>query len=385
MNTSESGERVTKGTLLIVDDIPDNIMLLFKFLNRAGFRVLAARDGEQALDIARQAGPDLILLDIMMPGMDGYEVCRQLKDDSRTHDIPVMFMTALTDMQDKLKGFELGAADYIAKPVERAEVLARVSVHVRLSQLQRELQEKNRELKDKNEILENMSLQLSERNTALQREIEDKRRTEETLREEIQKKLEAEQALQTANQELKRLANLDGLTKIANRRRFDEYFQQEWSRMSRERYSLCLVLCDIDHFKAYNDNYGHQAGDECLQKIAEVLTSSARRPADLVARYGGEEFALILPNTDADGALAVATQVRRELYILRLPHEHSPAATYVTLSMGVACTVPENHHTPQAFLAAADRALYRAKWEGRNRIIVSENPFPETNPADAGL
>ena len=172
--------------------------------------------------------------------------------------------------------------------------------------------------------------------------------------------------LEAANQELQRLASIDGLTQVANRRRFDEYLHEEWRRLAREQSPLSLILCDIDYFKLYNDNYGHLAGDFCLQQVAAVLRQCVRRPPDLVARYGGEEFALILPNTDARGAAFVAETVRQRVRGLRIPHAKSPVSQYVTLSLGVASTIPRLYASSQKLIGAADEALYQAKAEGRD-------------------
>lgn len=177
------------------------------------------------------------------------------------------------------------------------------------------------------------------------------------------------QQLEAANQELQRLATLDGLTQVANRRRFDEYLEQEWRRLARERLPLSLIMCDVDFFKLYNDTYGHQAGDECLKQIAATLQRSAKRPADLVARYGGEEFAIVLPNTSQAGALFVAESIRKAIKSLRLAHARSSANPYVTLSLGVASTIPSLDSTCKALVAAADTALYQAKATGRDRVM----------------
>jgi len=182
-----------------------------------------------------------------------------------------------------------------------------------------------------------------------------------------------ETALQHANEALERLAAIDCLTQLANRRRFDESLLREWRRMSRERSPLALIICDIDHFKRYNDTFGHQQGDDCLRAVAKAIGGSARRPADLAARYGGEEFALILPNTPAEGALHLAETIRSAVSSLEIPHPHSSASAFVTLSLGVACIVPSPDTDPTGLLSAADRALYAAKEQGRNRV-VSHHP-----------
>jgi diguanylate cyclase (GGDEF)-like protein len=188
------------------------------------------------------------------------------------------------------------------------------------------------------------------------------------LQQEVQRRAAAETALQSANQELQRLAFLDGLTQIANRRQFDLRLEQEWRRMKRERLSLALILCDVDYFKSYNDTYGHQMGDDCLRSIAHVIDQGARRPSDLVARYGGEEFAILLSNTDLAGAIEVANSIKNQIQQLQLPHQESPVSLCVTASFGVAAVSPSEEGTPEELIAQADRALYRAKEEGRDRV-----------------
>jgi diguanylate cyclase (GGDEF)-like protein len=175
------------------------------------------------------------------------------------------------------------------------------------------------------------------------------------------------QDLEQANLELKRLATSDGLTHVANRRHFDEHLQQEWQRMMREQLPLSLILCDIDFFKAYNDTYGHQVGDDCLRQVATVIQKAAKRSVDLAARYGGEEFAVILPNTDLEGAEQVATSIRDSIQNLGVAHDSSKISEFVTVSIGVSCTIPNQIVAPEMLIAAADRALYQAKAEGRDR------------------
>ena len=176
--------------------------------------------------------------------------------------------------------------------------------------------------------------------------------------------------LQAANQELNRLARLDGLTQVANRRYFDEYLEREWRRLSREKLPLALILCDIDYFKTYNDTYGHQGGDECLQKVAKAIRRSLKRPADFVARYGGEEFAIVLPNTKAEGALTVAEEIRSLLAEMRIIHAKSEVSQYVTLSLGVSVMVPTLNSSPEKLIYTADRGLYEAKYSGRDRAVL---------------
>ncbi|EIJ44185.1 diguanylate cyclase (GGDEF) domain-containing protein [Beggiatoa alba B18LD] len=190
------------------------------------------------------------------------------------------------------------------------------------------------------------------------------------LAQEIQERRKAEAELAKANQELQRLASLDGLTQLANRRRFDEYLDQEWRRATRDNSPLSLILCDVDYFKPYNDNYGHQAGDECLQQVAKAMSQAVKRPADLVARYGGEEFAVILPNTDTEGAKTVAVNIADAVKALQLPHRASQVQPFVTLSIGIANVYPNRHLSMLLLIKTADEALYQAKETGRNRIVI---------------
>lgn len=323
--------------ILIVDDTPENLTVLRQMLTEHGYRVRPALSGDIALKAVQADIPSLILLDIMMPGMDGFEVCRKLKSEAGTRDIPVLFISALNEMEDKVKGFQVGGVDYITKPFNTGEVLARVKTHLTLRNMQIKIQEQNKRLLD---------------------EIEERKR--------------AENALEVANGELERLASVDGLTRIANRRQYDSYLLREWKRMAREQAPIAFILCDIDYFKLYNDAYGHMAGDKCLQQVAQGIRRAVKRPADLVARYGGEEFAVILTNTDIDGAVKVAEDVRKEIGNLKMPHVQSEVGRYVSLSMGVGSTVPGRSDGPEAFVNDVDQVLYQAKEAGRDRIAASK-------------
>lgn len=297
-----------KPTLLVVDDEPTNIQALGNLL-KDEYRIRVANNGEKALALAAEDAPgrpDLILLDIQMPGIDGYEVCRRLKEDPRTSDIAVIFVTALDDARDEEHGLNLGAVDYIARPFNPAIVRARVNTHVKL-----------------------------------------KRRTDL----------------------LEQYAMLDGLTGVPNRRYFDEQLDRETRRSRREGKPLSLIMLDIDHFKSFNDHYGHGAGDRCLQKVAETLALTLNRPGDTLYRYGGEEFVALLPCTDATGALEVGETLRNAIEALALPHARSATGPVVTVSLGAATLDPagEPEADPESLLAGADAALYRAKNHGRNR------------------
>jgi len=294
--------------ILIVDDERYNIKVLTSFL-RQDYKIMAAKTGEQALNAAQGINPpDLILLDIMMPGLDGYEVCKKLKADSRTMHIPVIFVTALDASDDEAKGFEIGAVDYITKPFKPVIVKARVRTHI--------------QLKRKTDLLDRMAL-------------------------------------------------LDGLTEIPNRRNFDITLEKETKRATRNKSFLSLILMDIDFFKKYNDHYGHVAGDSCLRQVAKTVEGVKKRASDFAARYGGEEFAMILPGTDIKGAMQIAENVRSAVVALNIQHTTSDVAEYVSLSLGVATILPDQEMSSIELIKSADASLYQAKANGRNCVITS--------------
>lgn len=343
-------------TILIVDDNATNLGVVSEYLENNGFEIMVARSGEDGIKKAQLGHPDLILLDVMMGGIDGFETCRRLKATGATQGIPVIFMTALNRVEDKVKGFAAGGVDYVTKPLQQEEVLARVRTHLQLQAQHRQLEQQAIELFGRHAELEEQHHRILRLNEQLYQEIRERRRIEA--------------ALEKANRELQRLASLDGLTRVANRRRFDEYLHQEWQRYTREQLPLSLILSDIDYFKLYNDTYGHQAGDECLRQVAQAMGQAIKRTTDLVARYGGEEFAIILPNTNTKGAMQVAYAVQEAVRMLKIEHRQSSVNEYVTLSLGVACIVPGREYAPDILVAAADKALYEAKEAGRNRIIL---------------
>ncbi|MBU0465370.1 MAG: diguanylate cyclase [Proteobacteria bacterium] len=294
--------------ILIVDDERYNIKVLTDLL-REDHKIMAAKTGEQALNAAQGPNPpDLILLDIMMPGLDGYEVCKRLKADNLTAHIPVIFVTALDASDDEAKGFEIGAVDYITKPFNPVIVKARVRTHI--------------QLKRKTDLLDRMAL-------------------------------------------------LDGLTGIPNRRNFDVTLEKEISRSARSKSFLSLILMDIDFFKKYNDHYGHVAGDSCLRQVAKAVEGVKKRDSDFAARYGGEEFAMILPGADMKGAMQLAEDVRCAVAALNIQHTTSDVAEYVSLSLGVATILPDQKMSPVDLIKAADKSLYQAKANGRNCVINS--------------
>lgn len=291
-------------TLLIVDDEKQNRALLTELL-QAEYRIILAKDGRQALERAREHNPDLILLDVLMPEMDGYGVIRELKNDDQTRNIPVIFITALDSAGDEERGLELGAVDYISKPFTPAIVRVRIRNHLQ-SVHQRRLLEK--------------------------------------------------------------MAMLDSLTGIPNRRRFNEVLEQEWRRCMRDNVPLSLIVVDVDHFKAFNDSYGHAAGDEVLRRIASTLLTSVRRPGDFVARYGGEEFVMLLPGIDSKGACLLAEHTRADIEAEHIPHAVSDAAPWITISLGGATRIPQEKGDIAELFCLADTWLYEAKHGGRNRV-----------------
>ncbi|HCS70162.1 MAG TPA: diguanylate cyclase response regulator [Rhodospirillaceae bacterium] len=298
--------------ILIVDDAETNLMILSNLLAEEG-EIISATDGVQAIALAESDLPDLILLDVSMPGMDGYEVCRRLKSDIRTRDIPIVFVTGRTEDNDQEKGLSLGAIDYILKPYSPLIVLARIRNHLALQKAHRDLK--------------------------------------------------------AANAELTRLATTDFLTGVWNRRRFMELGEAEVARVRRSGRSFGMAMMDVDHFKSVNDTHGHDAGDNVLRALAEACVDRLRN-VDIVGRMGGEEFALILPETDPQGAMLTVERLREYLSELAIPIDSGTLT--VTVSIGVT-TVRDPSDTIEGALKRADEALYKAKGSGRNRTVAYEN------------
>lgn len=297
----------SKSKILIVDDQPTNIRIVYELLGN-DHEVIMATDSRDVFRMCREEQPDLILLDVRMPHLSGYEVCERLKAGSETRDIPVMFITSAQASEEEERGLNAGAVDFVSKPIVPATLRARVRTHLQL-----------------------------------------KRQTDE----------------------LRRQAHVDGLTLVANRRRFDEHFATEWRAGQRDGEPVALLLIDIGHFKLYNDHYGHQDGDEALKAVASVLRSSLRRPRDFVARYGGEEFVCVFPNTNLKEATDIANHLRQQIEAARLPHQPSPIADALTISLGAAARIPSATDTANALLRLADQNLYRAKTAGRNRVFAA--------------
>ena len=314
--------------ILVVDDELGIRDLLSDILNDEGHTVELAENAAQART-ARQIGrPDLVLLDIILPDLDGFEVARQIRQMESPGDwTPIIFLSSLNKDKDIEEGIAAGGDDYLLKPISEVVLAAKMRAMQRIIQMRQSL-------------------------------------------------LVLTRKLDSANQELKRLTSLDGLTGIPNRRHFDEVLDREWRRAMRQGDELAILMCDIDFFKLYNDTFGHQAGDECLCKVAQALTSTMDRGGDLLARYGGEEFVAVLPGTSLSGASHVAAQMRKAVNDLALEHPGSPVG-HVTASFGVASAVAMPETNPQDIVGAADRALYKAKNAGRNRVFQTSSLDPE--------
>ncbi|MGB3509071.1 MAG: diguanylate cyclase [Microcoleaceae cyanobacterium] len=496
---NQAQHSILREAILIINDNPTNLKLLTQLLSVQGYKVQISTSGKEALETIHLQLPDLILLEIKMPEMDGYEICEYLKKNELTSNIPVIFLSALDGVMDKIKAFSVGGVDYIIKPFELIEILARIENQLRLRSLQQQLQQQNARLtlllkathaisevsdfesalevilaeicktmnwdfgeawipkqqgtmlkfsrgwyarNSKNDTLpptlkfrqKHQIITFSPQTNLLERVwysqqaewvedisqekdsificsqiaekvgikaalgipiIEDKkvlailvfadrnsRKPDENSMELVHavatqlggfiQRKKSELALKKANQDLKLIANLDGLTLVANRRRFDEYFQQQWEQLRQKKEFLSLILCDVDYFKLYNDCYGHPEGDNCLKKVARAISKVASLPTDLVARYGGEEFAIILPNTSLEEALRKAELIRSEIKNLKIPHACSQVSQYVTFSFGVGNVIPSLELSPNILLIDTDQALYQAKKQGRDCIIANK-------------
>ena len=485
-------------TILLVDDKTNNLQLLSKYIENINCKILIAQSGAKAIKTATAMIPDLILLDVMMPEVDGFAVCRQLKCNPETKNIPIIFMTALAETESKVEGFRLGSVDYITKPVEEEELLARVKTHLAVNHFyqnsledaaQRKLlfeisdrirqsldlktifktatreirtllrcdfvsltalkehqvtikafsSESKLEIKPQKlipyeyicpnkdvyrsylkghvEIIENQSKKNSQtiplpdtksrliapiliedtnytsgffstaENTSFTSNIlygwliadrnSDKlswQQKEINLLREVTTQLAIAIKQGLLHKQLSQLALLDSLTRVYNRRSFDRQLKREWGQLKRIPAPLSLIMCDVDCFKIYNDVYGHQQGDKCLQQVAKAIASALKRPGDILARYGGEEFVVILPHTPQPGAFKVGEAIRTAVKNSNIPHNNSSVNSMVTLSLGVATTIPDSVDNPQLLIEAADLALYQAKKRGRDCVAV----YPES-------
>lgn len=303
----EISTKKEKPTVLIVDDMTTNLLILSDLL-KDEYQIKIAKNGQKALDIVHSSDEvDIILLDIMMPDIDGYEVCRELKSNPKTKNIPIIFVTAKDNDADEEYGLNLGAIDYITKPFNKAIVKLRIKNHL--------------ELKLKSDLLEELSM-------------------------------------------------YDGLTHIPNRRFFDEVFQSTYKEVKRENKSLAVLMIDIDFFKLYNDNYGHGKGDEALKKVAQALQITLKRPTDLVARYGGEEFVILLKDISEENVKKIALNLLQSIRELQITHEYSKVEQIVTISIGVAYKTASSLINKIELLICADEALYDVKRTSRNSYHI---------------
>ena len=309
--------------ILLVDDTKTDRLIMTAFLNKLGHEVVTGENGQQAIELYTTEKPDLVLMDVIMPVMDGHEAARKIRQGN-SEWVPVIFLSARVEAKDIASGIEAGGDDYLTKPVDHTVLEAKMKAMQRIAAMRHRL-------------------------------------------------LKVSAELEKANAELQHLAHADGLTGLSNRRYMDNFLRVEISRGTRYNQSLTVILADVDHFKLFNDHYGHLEGDDCLKKIAQALQSVCKRETDLVARYGGEEFAVILPDTPAESANSMAEKLLQAVTALNIPHAHSSAADICTLSMGVFSVVPEKGTKGEQLLQKADSALYQAKQAGRNQFAVASS------------
>ena len=310
-------------TILIVDDQSATRVALTADLDRAGHRVLEADSAEWALELFRRYRPDLVLLDVEMPGHDGYWTCREMRAAEPGGWTPIIFLSQFNQDEDVWKGIESGGDDYLVKPASAMILHAKLRAMQRLAQMRARL------------------VQMSEE-------------------------------LRAANAQLEELSSVDAMTGLMNRRALDARLQQELDLARRDGKPLTLMLCDVDHFKRYNDAAGHVAGDACLRRIGQLLKETCRRPSDCAGRYGGEEFALVLPNTPRSGAMTYARALMRTVELAAIPHPDSPTGATITLSGGITTCLPDESTSAEGLIIRADDALYNAKSTGRNRFFSYE-------------
>lgn len=302
--------------ILLVEDSPTLRYTMHNFIRQAGHEAILAASGEEALQLIESDPVDLVIMDVEMPGLDGFETTRLIREFFGQRWVPIIFITGMSDEASYQKGIEAGGDDYMIKPVSPIILKAKLRAFERIVEMQAEMQQ--------------------------------------------------------LNQELQALSQRDGLTGLFNRRTYEEKAANQWAISSRARESLAILMMDVDHFKDYNDHYGHQAGDDCLKAVARAMADTLHRPADLLARYGGEEFIALLPDTDVRGAALVAETLRSEVESLGIPHARSSAADVVTISVGVAVTEYTTGITPVDLVREADEALYIAKAQGRNYVKLKQ-------------
>ncbi|PHS18635.1 MAG: diguanylate cyclase response regulator [Kangiella sp.] len=308
--------------ILLVDDSITERHILTAYLTKLGHTPIIAENGLEAVKLFETEKPDLVLMDVIMPEMDGYQAARKIREENTTW-IPIIFLSGRVDPEDIAEGIAAGGDDYLTKPVNLKILQAKMVAMQRIAKMRKKL-------------------------------------------------VSVTEELETANVELKKLVNIDGLTGIANRRYLDKYLTVEISRAIRNHHPIAIIMCDVDHFKKFNDENGHIVGDDCLKSIAKTLDNVCQRKSDLVARYGGEEFAVVLPNTSIDDAKLVAETMRKKVESIEITDD-SNNKKKITISLGVYSDNPNHTESIEILLAKADSALYNAKKDGRNKSLVFDN------------
>ncbi len=303
--------------ILIIDDSKIEHTIIRSFLKDLDYEIFDATTGEQGIQLFSECHPDLVLLDVVMDDVNGYDVARQLRSQFNNW-VPIIFLSGKTKPEDISFGIEAGGDDYLTKPICKQILLAKMMAMERIAAMRNQL-------------------------------------------------IKVTKRLKKANLKLERLATLDGLTGITNRRQLDLCIKNELARSRRYAQPLTLIIADIDHFKKYNDYYGHLQGDECLKGVANALKNTINRPGELVARYGGEEFCLLLPNTDKNTACIVADKLLQAIRQLEYPHAGINDHALVTISLGIVNTIADGNLTPEGLIKAADEKLYQAKNNGRDQ------------------
>jgi len=312
--------------ILIVDDSKAIRLLIAECVTAMGHEVIEAETGMEALSHIRKQSVDLAMMDVEMPGIDGFETTEQIREIKKDDWFPIIFLSSKTDEDAYTRGILVGGDAYLAKPIQPLRLQLQITAMERIYTIRMKLHRAHEQL------------------------------------------LQSQDALLRANEELKKLSLYDQLTGLANRRHFDETLSREFNLARRDKKPLSLIICDIDFFKLYNDNYGHQGGDSCLSSVAQLLADVLKRPTDLACRYGGEEFTSILPGTDLAGVKVIAEKLRDAIWQGNIPHEASTIADRVTLSFGTA-TYTGQYQSADELIKAADDALYRAKDQGRNSVV----------------
>lgn len=322
-----------KINILVVDDRPENLVVMEGILENQKLNIFKADSGAMALGLMLDYEFAIVLLDVQMPDMDGFETAAFMKKSERTRHIPIVFVTAIN--YDKIsisRGYDVGAVDYLFKPIDPIILKSKVDVFVSLYEQKEIIKKQANALEEKiNELIE----------------------------------------LKESNWKLENLSLIDELTSMPNRRNFNQYVNIQWGNCAFSKSPLSIIMIDIDNFKMYNDNYGHQAGDACLIKVAKTIMESLSRPLDMGFRYGGEEFVVVLPNTDLTGARIIADKIRLNILGMEIEHLYTSTGNCVTVSLGISSIIPDYKFRFHDFVEIADKCLYKAKSEGRNKVAFN--------------